>query len=179
METISVISGRASVEKSVIISLAGNAAERRARRKDSKGFALWIRSADHLRALHESGHAVAAIALGHHVYSATIAEDQAVKVGHGHSGGTVWCGSSPEAPPVADQKPERVPSDGEEISRQCLLLSTDLSWRGALRTMRDLRELSRLIVDRNWIAIVAFSELLMKCKTLNQEQVEKLLRHCA
>jgi hypothetical protein len=182
METISVETAaryRNEVENTAIISLAGKAAERRARHGDADGFALWIRSRRHLTALHESAHAAAAIALKRRVYSATVVEDSGVKVGNGHMGGIVWTGSAPKAPPLPEQKPERLESDEKKAARLSMLLSNDMRWRGALRTMRELREKSRIIVDHNWVSIVAFAEVLMKSETIGQEEAEHFLRHCA
>jgi hypothetical protein len=163
----------------VIVSLAGDAAERRARQRDADGFQLWIRSAAHARAIHEAGHAAVAVALGLKVYSATIEIDRTVRVGSGRLGGFVVTGSAPTALPIVEKRPERIESDGEQMATMCTLLTAGRDWRGALRIMRQLRERSREIVDRNWTTIIAFAEELMNRETLTQAQAETFLRHCA
>ena len=76
-ETAHVIAG---LEASVVVYLAGNAAERRALQGSAPGWRRW-RTPEKLRALHEAGHAIAQWVRGDCVWKLSIILDKNVRIG--------------------------------------------------------------------------------------------------
>lgn len=94
-ETAHVIAG---LEASVVVYLAGNAAERRALKGSAPGWRRW-RMPEELRALHEAGHAIAQLARGNCVWKLSIIENKNVRIGRsGFLGGYSSAGMTPEPP---------------------------------------------------------------------------------
>ncbi|MBZ5586749.1 MAG: hypothetical protein LAQ30_32095, partial [Acidobacteriia bacterium] len=106
-ETVHVIAG---LEASVVVYLAGNAAERRALQGSAPGWRRW-RTPEELRAIHEAGHAIAQWARGDFVWKLSIMVDKNVRVGKsGYMGGFSSAGITPE-PPGRIEFPARVDCD--------------------------------------------------------------------
>lgn len=173
-ETAQVIAG---LEASVVVYLAGNAAERRALQGSAPGWRRW-RTPEELRALHEAGHATAQWARGDCVWKLSIIENKNVRIGKsGFLGGYSSAGITPE-PPGPIELPARMDCDLRRAARTCQMLSLwepPYGWRGAVRVGHRMRARTRDLVDRHWYLIEVLAGELVRHQELNQAQIEAVL----
>jgi hypothetical protein len=172
---------RVWAEKQVLIALAGNIAEHH--HGTDPGWQRW-RSADQLKAIHESAHAVVAHVLQWTVFEVSIVPDPTVRVGKGemfHSGGFTSWGSTPHAKATSSggRSAGRCMSDREWAVALCGLLSGsisgDVSWRAVLRSARTLRGKTQRLVAVHWPLILKLAEQLEKRKQLDQAEISAIL----
>jgi len=169
------------LEASVVVYLAGNAAERRALQGSAPGWRRW-RTPEELRAFHEAGHAIAQWARGDCVWKLSIIVDKNVRVGKfGYLGGYSSAGITPE-PPGPIELPPRLDCDLRRAARTCQMLSLwepPYGWRGAVRVGHRLRERTRELVDQHWHLIEALGGELARRQELDQAQIDAILKRAA
>lgn len=173
-ETVQVI---ASLEASVVVYLAGNAAERRALQGSAPGWRRW-RTPDEMRALHEAGHAIAQWARGDCVWKLSIIVDKNVRIGKsGYLGGYSSAGITPE-PPGPIEPPAHMDCDLRRAAHTCQMLSLwepPYGWRGAVRVGQRLRARTRDLIHQHWHLIEALASELVRHQELNRAQIEGIL----
>ncbi len=176
VETPHVIAG---LEASVVVYLAGNAAERRALQGSAPGWRRW-RTPEELRALHEAGHAIAQWARGDCVWKLSIIIGKNVRIGKsGFLGGYSSAGITP-LPPGPIELPARMECDLRQGARVCQMLSlweSPYGWRGALRVARRLQARTRDLIEQHWYLVEMLAGELVRRQELDREQIEYLLRH--
>jgi hypothetical protein len=155
----------------ILNSLAGKAAEIRARQGSGPG---WVRytTADDLKAAHETAHAVCCYLLLHRtVYEISIESNTVLGRG-GH------CISSmqPLNPAALEAARHcRVDSDRRKALKFCWLFCDPLTWWNARRHYRLLETHAAKFVNDHWHLIMALAHEALKYRTLNQEQIGKIL----
>ena len=173
-ETVHVIAG---LEASVVVYLAGNAAERRALQGSAPGWRRW-RTPEELRAIHEAGHAIAQWARGDFVWKLSIMVDKNVRVGKsGYMGGFSSAGITPE-PPGRIEFPARVDCDLRNAASDCMRLSLcepPYGWRGAVRVAHRLQARTRDLIEQHWLLVELLAGELVRRQELNQAQIEAIL----
>jgi len=173
-ETAHVIAG---LEASVVVYLAGNAAERRALQGSAPGWRRW-RTPEELRALHEAGHAIAQWARGDCVWKLSIIVDKNIRIGKsGYLGGYSSAGTTPE-PPGPIELPARMDCDLRQAARGCQMLSLcepPYGWRGAVRVAHRLQTRTRNLIEQHWHLIEVLGGELVRHQELNQVQIEAIL----
>ena len=166
------------IEASVVVHLAGNAAERRALQGSAPGWQR-CRTPEELLAHHEAGHAIAQWTRGDFVWKLSIRADKNVRVGNsGYLGGFSSAGVTP-LPPGPIRFPVRVDCDLRNAARDCMMLSLcepPYGWRGAVRVAHRLRARTRDLVDQHWHLIAALAGELVRHQELDQEQIEQILK---
>ena len=139
----------AGLEASVVVYLAGNAAERRALQGSAPGWRRW-RTPEELRVLHEAGHAIAQWARGDCVWKLSIIVDKNVRIGKsGFLGGYSCAGITP-LPPGPVELPARMECDLRQAARVCQTLSLcepPYGWRGAVRVAHRLKARTRDLIE--------------------------------
>jgi hypothetical protein len=171
------IDGRAWAEKQVIISLAGKAAERLARRGSEPGWQRWL-SREQRIALHEAGHAVIAIAAERFVYQLSIVADKSVTIQKtSYLAGFAQHGTEPllpgeEPPPVR----KHMKTDFFQAAILCRLLAPDPGWKSTLKEVRRLREKTEGLLAANMPIVEILAAQLTRRKHLDQAQIEKVLK---
>lgn len=163
------------LRRQAIVLLAGPLAESRSRRGSSPGW-MRLRGPAELRAIHEAGHAIVAIRLGFHVYSASVTPCPSQAVGYGcYSGGRILFGLTLHTSAIpARESVGAGLHDYQHAARLCYLLSGEADWRPVLRVARLLRVEASAIVDENWPAVISLSEVLALRGDLGQEEVDIL-----
>jgi hypothetical protein len=171
------IDGRAWAEKQVVISLAGKAAERLARRGSEPGWQRWL-SKEQRVATHEAGHALAAIAAERFVYQLSIVADESVTIQKtGHLGGFAQHGPQPllpgeEPPPVR----KHMTTDFFQAAILCRLLAPDPGWKATLKEVRRLRKTTDALLAANMPIVEILAAQLNRRKKLDQRQIEAILK---
>ena len=171
----------ARFEASVVVHLAGKAAERRALQGSAPGWRRW-RTPEELLAHHEAGHAIAQWARGDFVWKLSIIADKSVRVGNlGYLAGFSSAGVT-LAPPGPIEFPARVDCDLRNAASDCMMLSLcepPYGWRGAVRVAHRLRARTRELVDQHWHLIEALGGELVRRQELDQAQIEAILTRTA
>lgn len=166
------LDARTTIERQVIVFMAGPIAERRALRSSDSGWRRY-RSRDELTSFHEAGHAVAAMSSGAHVYGASVIPDPDVRVGNGHLAGLVQWGATSEP----SGRTEPILTDREAVARLCSVLALQPGWKGALEQARALRARAVVVVETNWPAICALAADLQRKQTLGQGEIAAFVQH--
>jgi hypothetical protein len=175
LEAARVIAG---FEASVVVYLAGNAAERRALQGSALGWRRW-RTPEELRAHHEAGHAIAEVARGCYPWKLSIIANRGVRIGKsGFLGGYSSAGTTPE-PPGAIKLPAQMDCDLRLAARACQMLSLcepPYGWRGAIRVAHRLQARTGDFVEQHWHLIALLAGELVRHEELEQAQIEAILR---
>lgn len=169
----------AGFEASVVVCLAGNAAERRALQGSAPGWRRW-RTPEEMRAHHEAGHAIAEVARGCYPWKLSIIANKSVRIGKsGFLGGYSSAGITPE-PPGPIKLPARMDCDLRQAARACQMLSLcepPYGWRGAVRAAHRLQARTRDLVEQHWHLIAALAAELVWHQELDRIQIERILQH--
>ena len=167
----------AGFEASVVVYLAGKAAERRALQGSAPGWRRW-RTPEELRAHHEAGHAIAEVARGCYPWKLSIIVAKNVRIGKsGCLGGYSSAGITPE-PPAAIKLPAQMDCDLRLAARACQMLSLcepPYGWRGAVRVVHRLQARTGDFVEQHWHLIALLAGELVRHQELGQAQIEAIL----
>ena len=174
---------RANFEMQALIALAGPAAQRRALQSNEPGWRR-LRMPDELRAFHECGHGIAALAVGRRVYHLSIVEDTTISIGSGYLAGVCQHGSDPNV--VLDKKAERerwrragLKTDRriavEAVFALALIEPGGPLWRSARRVLGRMRERAAKLVAANWWVVSMLAAELERHRELDQPQIEAIL----
>jgi len=166
------VNSHAFAREEGIIVLAGKVAEKRALRGSEPGWRRW-RRAEELRAFHEAGHAIAAIAMGQYVYLLNIVPDPSRLVGKGNQiqGGIAWTGRKPGV--VTDLSAPWPKSQGDASKAIAIAwgVAEEATWRSILGVVRRWQAEAAQIVERHWYVVMALAEALEERKTLSASEV--------
>jgi hypothetical protein len=169
------------VEASILISLAGKAAERRSLQGSDPGWRR-LRSAEELIAFHEAGHAVVARAVGWHTYEINMRPDNGQRV---ETGAVVlaYCSSGFTADPPPSNLQSGSPaaakgsrnlwSDRHKAAYFALLEKGD--WRRAYRYLSELRLIADALVDANWLQVRCLAQELERCPLMGRVRIYQIL----
>lgn len=174
---------RANFELQVLIALAGPAAQRRAVQSSEPGWRR-VRMPDELRAFHECGHGIAALAFGRRVYHLSIVEDATIPIGAGYLAGICQHGSDPDVVLDKNAERERLRRAGLKTDRRnaveaafalALIEPGGPLWRAARRVLGRLRNRAANLVTANWWVVSMLAAELERHRELDQSQIEAIL----
>lgn len=164
------------IAEQAVIAAAGPAAQRLAGRPRDGWVPVFTR--DRAKAIHEAGHAIAAIALGQYVLELSIvprperclpANPQYFEGGH--------CTSSRNPDPLPSQSRPPV-RDRSSLARWAWLLTPfgapGPRWKRVRETVRMLQRQATAIVETHWIRIMALACELERRKVLGRPEIERV-----
>jgi ATP-dependent Zn protease len=120
-------------------------------------------------AIHEAGHAIAAIVTERFVHEASI-------IPHGLMTGHIVWSKSP-APCSQQAIKEKIENDYSSAARLASLFAPfDICprWKAILAVVRTIRQRAEQIVEENWVEVLAVAGALEKHKRLDRSQIEAL-----
>jgi hypothetical protein len=156
----------------VIVSLAGDIAERRAVWSSERGWRRILEPSQQL-SFHEAGHCCVARALGWHVYQASIDPAPELKSDTGAPVNAYAC-TGPNPRPSSTSAPTAV-TCGDRRLVALLCLAHAGGWRAALGCYRALRSAATDLVERNWRDIRLLAYELERCRRLDQDRIAEIL----
>jgi len=152
----------------IMISLAGRAAEARARRPDRDGFRRLMDSAERV-AIHEAAHLVVAVAVGRHQNGAAIE-----KLDDGCRGlAQHYQATPPEG--AADHPTFERFDELERDFRKATALAKLAVGHGWLRYLRELWLRTDAILERHWLAVKMLAIELGTTGTVRRDRAQELL----
>src|SRR5690242_13016809 len=159
------------VRNEAVISLSGIAAEHLATHPSvDEGWVPLRPSRQRLVAIHEGGHAVAALRTENYAHSASVVPD-------GRTAGRVLWSRFPDAGDLPEE-PE-VEHDLARASRIASLLVADLEvtprWKAILAELRKIRQSADELIAQNWIDVLAVADALERHKQLDSSEIRRLV----
>jgi ATP-dependent Zn protease len=119
-------------------------------------------------AIHEAGHAIAAIVAGRFVHEASI-------IPHGlMSGHVFWSESAARCSQVIEEKVETDYSKAVRLASLFAPLDVCPRWKAILHAVRTIRQRAEEIIEENWVEVLAIAGALEKHKRLDRPQIEAL-----
>jgi hypothetical protein len=165
-----VIDAREYVFNTAVIALAGPVAEYRAVHPMVEDG--WIPARLPLErrlAIHEAGHAIAAIVTERFVHEASIIPRQ-FSAGH-----VVWSRSpAPCSPQPMKEKVETDYSNAVRLASLFAPFDVCPRWKAIRQVIRTIRQRAEEILENNWVEVLAVAGALEKHKRLDRSQIEAL-----
>ncbi len=153
------------------IALAGDRAARRALKGSESG---WVRrrTSGELKAFHECGHSIVAMAAGRYVFALSI-EIQAAKIGKQMWGGFALVGRNPEPSAEAPAAPEE--TDKRHAVKLAFVMDARPTWKTMRGHIRRWQAEADALIEKRWPIITKLAGELERRHVLNRAEIEAIL----